>query len=540
MAAGQSSALLVPVHELPGQSGHPSISSPTTYSTPPTTSYDGVPFMSRSTTSIPGSHNHISPQSSISSVRTSFSTAPTTVDHGAPLFADYTTSSPVDCGDDVADIPPWENATALAPAHQDSWDSATTAAELPASFPEPAQWLRKPLDFAFLPQPGVAFHQPTQPFPALPQQAQQMPSKSMGHLGSGSAGHSNPALNQWHLAQEQLKHMGEQCAHVAPTGFMTQHFKLLPRPAQSDMQPYSLARRNSWSSTTDTILDLPMPDASPILSSDDLPPPPPPDIISLPSQQHHHIPFTAGPKTASTPITTASPTTITTRTPLATTTARTTAPKNPTPSLLPTERAKRRRRRGTNNPQKSLSCPPCGYYPAPGADQRKKIERHRATDKHRRNMGEGFSTSSSASPPLSALSLIPSTPHSDGTPLRSAGLAKLAGATAGEVEGMGVERGARGLPGGGSVKPREEHGCVVCGSSYNRRDNLRQHLKKHGVVAGFGEQTPRVGPGRSGGQRGPNYKGKRCGGSDGNGGFARDRLKGLGNNGSLGRGRKMV
>ncbi|KXX74126.1 Zinc finger E-box-binding homeobox 1 [Madurella mycetomatis] len=68
--------------------------------------------------------------------------------------------------------------------------------------------------------------------------------------------------------------------------------------------------------------------------------------------------------------------------------------------------------------RQSLCCRVCNFFPAKGNDQRKKLEKHMHTDKHRRNTKQD----------------------------------------SGEVE---------------------RFQCEICGKSYNRRDNMRAHAKKH-------------------------------------------------------------
>lgn len=75
----------------------------------------------------------------------------------------------------------------------------------------------------------------------------------------------------------------------------------------------------------------------------------------------------------------------------------------------------------------AVCCEPCGFYPAEGNDQRKKLEKHKRTNRHRKNTNQHTTE---------------------------------------------VER----FP------------CPICGKSYNRGDNMRQHLKTHGAQ-GSAERT---------------------------------------------------
>ena len=154
-------------------------------------------------------------------------------------------------------------------------------------------------------------------------------------------------------------------------GIMRAHFfQAHSSPPRHQSQPrIPHGRRHSYDSTTSTVLDVAMADeaqpTSAMETADDL------DdfsVSSLPSQQN---------------LAQDSPTALT--------------------------RARRR----------SFCCHTCSFFPADGPDQRKKMERHKLTNKHRTNIGD----------------------------------------EAGEAE---------------------QFGCTFCGSTFNRRDNLRQHLKKHG------------------------------------------------------------
>lgn len=127
-------------------------------------------------------------------------------------------------------------------------------------------------------------------------------------------------------------------------------------------------RCNSWDSAASTVTDLRLPEANPTIDGPEIPQPRLSNAISeLPSQQR----------------------------------------------AADAKRETLRRAR-----RQSLCCKVCNFFPAKGNDQRKKLEKHMHTDKHRRNTKQD----------------------------------------SGEVE---------------------RFRCDICGKSYNRRDNMRTHAKKH-------------------------------------------------------------
>ncbi|KAL2258319.1 hypothetical protein VTK26DRAFT_8400 [Humicola hyalothermophila] len=559
----------------------PNTTSPTTtpYGGVPSTLSTGVSSMSGSSASAQSSSSFVTPQSSISSIPTSVPAAPASAVTGATLFANHTTYSPVEYEQDDH-IVPWDK-------HPNSteggvWSSTSTAAELPASFPEPAldtsRWLQKHGPAGYLVPPAKTDPFNPYPIPSVIQpssrtelavsrngnssDAQELPADVTPTVAASPAGGSkrlldldnvgrtfsrlrqNPAwtgvsvvsLSQLsghdallvgideleslrqgcirdtvlsklcfaYLALAMATELGDavpQHGHVIlfqgmaefvrtdgesglpdafldvanqflyalhaqinsqpdqrhalrrlgsderrPTllalGFMRQHFQTHTAQPRRPEQPVPQTRHHSWNSTTSTILDVVMHDGDDNdndndnnsnnttvegASSETFDPLLPADgcwtISDPPSQQRQRRPGGAAGNNPN---------------------LKRNGPPPPPPPSLSSSAAKQAGRNPKPPPARQASavcCVACGFYPAGGPDQRKKMGRHVLTDKHRRNTGQGR------------------------------------GAAAADAE--------RRFP------------CPACSSAFNRRDNLRQHVRKRHRDRGG---TPGQGHGQGQGQ----------------------------------------
>lgn len=403
--AGQPQAQAQAPHfyELAAQAPNPNLHTTTWYSGPPTGSFSVVSPVSPSAVSAAGSRPFVSPQSSISSVsslriqpwsrslslvspQSSISSvsssmltnAITVTAPSAPIFASHTTSSPTEYGDDADDVAPWDRPSVT--AHERSWDSTTTAAEVaelpdssPGSRSKPTHWLQDPAGGRLSELEAFGpFSKPTMP----------LLSRHFIQIGPAEplelATEANVELNVehgWQASQMELQQDKTPIAADESWSF----FPPQPAPVRPGPRPLtSHTRQNSYDSTASTVLDV-------LISEDDQ------DNDALESTNHpqnllQDDAFDELPSQQKT------------------------APSKPSPV---------KRQKTQREPP---FCRPCNFFPAAGAGQHRKMKKHKQTDGHRRKTGED----------------------------------------------TGAER--------------EKHACWLCPATYNREDNLWQHIKNlHGV-----------------------------------------------------------
>lgn len=352
-------------YELAAQVPNPSLHAAAWYSGPAIGSFPLVSPVTPSTVSASGNRSFVSPQGSVSSASSlpwsrslslvspgsSFSSvsssmltnAITVTAPGAPIFASHTTSSPTEMGEDVDDIAPWHQPPSR--AHQGSWDSTTTAVDVaelpdssPGSRPKPAQWLQDSSSGG--PSELEAFGSfPKPTMPTLHQHFSHIQSAMPLELATEANVQRN--VNQgWPTPQMEMPQNKLPVAADESWPF----FQPQPAPVRPGPRPLiSHARQHSYDSTASTVLDVVSDDdqdADALELTNHHPPNPPTAAVEeLPSQQR------AAPAKAS-----------------------------------PVKRQKA--------PPEMLCCLSCEFFPAPGPGQRRKMEKHKQTDGHRRKTGQ--------------------------------------------------------------------------------------------------------------------------------------------------------
>ncbi|KAK4114639.1 hypothetical protein N656DRAFT_776812 [Canariomyces notabilis] len=172
--------------------------------------------------------------------------------------------------------------------------------------------------------------------------------------------------NLWHLTPG----LEERRPTILSLIFMRAQFQARSAQHGHDLQQRGVeVRQNSWNSTASTVLDVVLPGEDPGVV---------PEGTSTPSATHAASDLPSQQRVAA---------------------------RNKTPSRL--KRAQR----------ELMGCGPCNFFPAKGPDQRKKLEKHKKTDKHRRKTNQ--------------------------------------------------------------LGAGERFRCPSCPKSYNRRDNMREHHKTH-------------------------------------------------------------
>lgn len=484
-------------HELAAHAPNHSLHTAAWYSSPPTASSADFPTMSQCTTSELGRHSLVSTQSSIPGVPLSLFTGATTVAaREAPSFTTQMTSSPTEYGQDGGGVAPWH--AKPPPSHHNSWDSASTAVELPGGPPYPVsgatQWLQTPAPGPLPELEGtVSFMKPSMPL--LPQGFGGMQPMAPLELATEANVQLQLEPSRWDtpLMMDMEKH-AMMAVQNTPHPYLG-HFKFHTHPSPIRPGPRPLtaqARQFSYDSAADTILDFSRPDKSPYFQGHASPIRPGPRPLISQGRQHSYdstadtildFPISDSPPCPQETYTYTypsppNPPSFEFQSPLPSQQKHSQPPTTPNP---PKPQPLNRRRSRKPNPKQQQQqqqhpppppppadptcCHPCNFHPSPGTAQRRKMEKHKLTDRHRRNT-----------------------------------------AAAGQEGDAG-----EGVVGKGTKFPCRVEGCV---SAYNREDNLRQHVvRKHKHTKGGLEAGGTV---RRAG-RGAGRMGRRLGVRGGNG-----------------------